>query len=959
MTSAQLPEIRGPHRLGRVAAAVVGFGCAYGGLAFVSTLGSGVPAATPLSAADLRQAAARVVKINEVMYNPPVAGAEADSEWLELYNAGGEPADLGGWTVEDNRAARQIPAVLVPPGGFVILAGGGGFRAQYPAYAGLLVELDGAIGNGLGNAGDEVRLVDPSGAAVDGMSYGGDAAVLDPPVALVDTGHSVERVPAGLDTDSALDWVDQVQPSPGEQAFSPPTPTATLEPPSSPTTTGPPTADGPRLNELLPAPRVVDWNGDGLVDSGDEWVEITNRGDVEWDLSGWQLDDVAEGGSAPWVFPGGTGVPPRGYLLLFASTTGLALNNGGDELRLISADGATADTVRYASTRPDSSIARDPDGVGPWSDSLPPSPGRANAAGAVATTTPTAAETATASVATTASPPAPTAQPGSTPGAFFPLLISEVMYDGQDSGSDAAGEWVEVHNPGAVAVPLLGWSVGDGASHDELPDVSVPAGGFLVVAAGPTPGSAMVRDGRIGNGLANKGDVVRLLSPAGEEIDALSYGSNIAAFDPSVPLAQPGASVERIPSGLDTDSALDWWSQDPPTPGRAGAVPEPVPRIVINEVMPSPRSRDWDGDGMAGFEDEWIELFNAGGQPVRLRGWSLDVGDDRWHALLGDMVIEAQGFALIWRRTSGIFLNESDSLALVRGDGVVGDRVIWDRSPGADKVWGRPDDGAAGWTDGLEPTPGMSNRLTGTAHAASVPSRPSTIREIAPLSALSGVRTGERVAVRGSVLVRPGILGRRTFYLGDATGGIRVQITADGPEPDLNEGDVVRVIGRLGSTFGEPQLRVAERDVAKESAGAPVQPVEARTGALADFLGRLVRLSGRVDGWQPNLVYVDDGSGSASVLFRTEAGIRRPWVERTQWLQAVGIVGRFARDPQEPGGYRLMPRGPSDVAAPSLLPSRLPSAGRTVAPIRDSAPRFHPPTGRLYRRSHKTGSGVE
>lgn len=939
MRSARASEIRGTllrsrqqgqhaHRR-RVGTAVIAFGWAYAVLALGSAFTAGSPT-KPASAAAPRQETAPAVKINEVVYDPPVAGAEADSEWIELYNSGGESVDLAGWTVEDNRAARALPPIVVPSGGFIVVAGGTGFRSQYPAYAGLLVELDGAIGNGLGNTGDVVKLMGPSGAEADAMSYGGDAAALDPPVALVETGHSVERVPPGMDTDSAVDWVDQEQPSPGEPATTPPTSTATIEPPFSPTPVEPP-ADTPRLNEFLPAPRVVDWNGDGAVDSGDEWVEIINRGDVEWNLSGWQLDDVAEGGSAPWIAPAATVVPPRGYLLLFASTTGLTLNNSGDELRLLSPDGGVVDAAAYGSTQPDVAIARDPDGIGPWSDSLAPSPGSANPPDSSATATSIAGTTATATVpvAATGSPPAPTVQPGMTPAVLLPMLISEVMYDGQGT-NDVGAEWIEVHNPGAVAVTLRGWAVADGVARDALPDVTVPAGGFVLVTAGPTPGAALVADGRIGNGLANKGDVVRLLGPAGEEVDAVSFGANLDAFDPSVPLAPPGASVERVPAGLDSDSAQDWWSQDPPTPGLAGAVPEPVPRVVINEVLPSPRFRDWDGDGAAGFEDEWIELYNAGNLPIRLRDWSLRVGDGRWEAPIPDPVIEAAGFIVVWRRDSGLFLNEADALALVRRDGVIADVVSWDRSPGSDRVWGRSADGAADWTDGLTPTPGMSNRLIVDAGSVQNLPRPPTVLEVAPLSALRGVRAGARVAVRGNVLVKPGVMGKRVFYVGDATGGVRVQVSGEGAEADLTEGDVVRLIGRYGFSFGEPQLRVADRDVMMESSGTPPDPVVVRTGELATFVGRLVKVAGRVDGWQPSTVYVDDGSGSATVLFRAATGTKRPWVERAQWLYAVGIVGRFAREPEKPGGYRLIPRGPSDIAAPSVLPSRLPAAGRAA-----------------------------
>ena len=49
-----------------------------------------------------------------------------------------------------------------------------------------------------------------------------------------------------------------------------------------------------------------DWNGDAVADTGDEWIEIYNANSFAVDLSGWKLDDVANGGSSPFTIPTGT-----------------------------------------------------------------------------------------------------------------------------------------------------------------------------------------------------------------------------------------------------------------------------------------------------------------------------------------------------------------------------------------------------------------------------------------------------------------------------------------------------------------------------------------------------------------------------------------------------------------------------------------------------------------------------
>ena len=74
-----------------------------------------------------------------------------------------------------------------------------------------------------------------------------------------------------------------------------------------------------RLNEILPAPSAVDWNGDGAANSDDEWVELINLGSQPIDLAGWALDDIVDGGSTPYVFPAGTALAPGGFLVIYRS----------------------------------------------------------------------------------------------------------------------------------------------------------------------------------------------------------------------------------------------------------------------------------------------------------------------------------------------------------------------------------------------------------------------------------------------------------------------------------------------------------------------------------------------------------------------------------------------------------------------------------------------------------------
>lgn len=115
------------------------------------------------------------------------------------------------------------------------------------------------------------------------------------------------------------------------------------------------------INEFLPR-QGTDWNGDGAINSGDEWIELFNlNSSVAVNLSGFMLDD-SPGGSAPYMMPDGLLIPPSGHLLLFGATTGLGLNDYGDGVRLFNASGAELDNISYGSVRTDRSVGRLPDG---------------------------------------------------------------------------------------------------------------------------------------------------------------------------------------------------------------------------------------------------------------------------------------------------------------------------------------------------------------------------------------------------------------------------------------------------------------------------------------------------------------------------------------------------------------------------------------------------------------------
>jgi hypothetical protein len=100
----------------------------------------------------------------------------------------------------------------------------------YPDYE--LIESDANVPNlskymdwawgvvNLSNPGDEVLVLDGSDYFVDAVSWGDSDWAFNPDCPVVAEGHSIERNPANVDTDTAADWIDQPLPNPGQVSVS-------------------------------------------------------------------------------------------------------------------------------------------------------------------------------------------------------------------------------------------------------------------------------------------------------------------------------------------------------------------------------------------------------------------------------------------------------------------------------------------------------------------------------------------------------------------------------------------------------------------------------------------------------------------------------------------------------------------------------------------------------------------
>ncbi|MBM3157394.1 MAG: hypothetical protein FJ004_08945 [Chloroflexi bacterium] len=343
------------------------------------------------------------ILINEVQYDPPQAGVDSAFEWLELLNCTDNAIDLTGWTIEDNIEIDVIPSLMLPARSLAIVAASSDFYTNFPGFSGIAGFIpDGSIGNGLSNTGDCLILSDSTGKVIDALSYGDNSSVLSPPCPDVNSGHSLERQPAGWDTDHAGDFIDNTSPSPGYGLPSPtPTPTSEITPAPSPSpapslTSSPvPTATlSPTPNSTLtptplptytpsptdtPAPQSIPTPANegrilineiqydppqSGVDYSFEWIEILNCSEHSIDLNGWGIADNYSVDPIPsFTLPAGCfaviaasadfhiNFPNFSGTISFITdgSIGNGLSNDGDRLSLTDSTGKIIDALSYGS----------------------------------------------------------------------------------------------------------------------------------------------------------------------------------------------------------------------------------------------------------------------------------------------------------------------------------------------------------------------------------------------------------------------------------------------------------------------------------------------------------------------------------------------------------------------------------------------------------------------------------
>ncbi|MFA6604081.1 MAG: lamin tail domain-containing protein [Patescibacteria group bacterium] len=371
------------------------------------------------------------LRISELLPDP--VGRDTDGEFIELENYGTTDANLADCLLripgkhdytlpEITLAARSFHYFLFAETGLTLTNSGG------------MLELS--------CAENQLARVSYSGPVEDGSAYAIDAsgiwswttgptpgqANVFPVAAAPPTEQTAAAAPEA--TPVAAETIETTASAATDRTTAD---VATPDPPPAEVTVA--------INEFLPDP----------IGSDDlEWIELRNDGEYPVDLAGWQLDD-AEGGSRPYVFPATTVIADHGLLLVARSSSGLALNNNGDQVRLFNAAGQMVSAATYDQAQEGDSFAWSGQ-IWVWSEPTPGLPNSAVVMTAAATADPEAV------VSTTEETSASDDEPAAPP----PLTIADAVALAESDQVLVRG--VVNISPGAISKTIFGIQDPDGSA---------------------------------------------------------------------------------------------------------------------------------------------------------------------------------------------------------------------------------------------------------------------------------------------------------------------------------------------------------------------------------------------------------------------------------------------------------------------------------------------------------------
>lgn len=320
------------------------------------------------------------------------------------------------------------------------------------------------------------------------------------------------------------------------------------------------------------------------------------------------------------------------------------------------------------------------------------------------------------------------------------LIITEVQTTGGSGYPD--NEYIEIYNPTSSDINLLtlplkihlrNSSGSDSNKTLNFLNNTISSKGYFLIGPSsgylgiPTLDATYVASG---TKLVDSGSVYISTSSTADTgiIDKIGWGSQpVGGFETFVfPLNSAGGEAigrkwdSILSDYTETDNNSSDFEIQSPTPKAQNigyVAPAPITystKVLINEFLPAPGSvTDWDGDGTADSNDEYIELINLDDSQIDLGLWTLDDISDSGsspYSILPGTKIDPDGFKVFYRKDTGLALNNTgDSVVLKNPNGDIVDQYSFTSSE-TDKSFSRDMNSlTSSWVTNYPPSIGKLN----------------------------------------------------------------------------------------------------------------------------------------------------------------------------------------------------------------------------------------------------------
>lgn len=180
---------------------------------------------------------------------------------------------------------------------------------------------------------------------------------------------------------------------------------------------------------------------------------------------------------------------------------------------------------------------------------------------------------------------------------------------------------------------------------------------------------------------------------------------------------------------------------------------------------------------------------------------------------------------------------------------------------------------------------------------------------------------GERVKIKGTVMVLPNKLSEQYFYIQDTTAGIQIYCNKK-DFPSLAVGDVIEVIGEISDYYSDKRVKISDQnDILILSHSNPPEVKEVKIDDIGEELvGQVISFEGEVSSTSGDTFYLH-GSGEIKISIKEQTEIDKPRMAVGDKVRIIGVVSKYK------DSYQVLPFEQAGVTI--LSSGKLPSSGKS------------------------------